>query len=91
MGNIERRYTVREGFEFERGEDGSVTVRVKVGSAQATHMVVIPLNEWASVIASMCARGEDGDTYQDAVDFHTVVDVPLRDVGLVRGRIPGEQ
>jgi hypothetical protein len=65
----------REGFYFSRATDGSVTIRVAEsahGDAPTLREITVPENEWASVLASVCARGESGETWQEAREFHGV-------------------
>lgn len=65
-------FHLRDGFYFQREHDGSVSIRV-CESAHAAAVVVrelnVPANEWASVLASTCARGESGETYEEATRF----------------------
>lgn len=68
-------FHLRDGFMFGRNEDGSVTVRVLKGGladGETVAEVTVPDNEWASVLASTCARGETGETYAEAMDFLAV-------------------
>lgn len=74
----------REGFYFNREDDGSVRIRVAVGSRDGNpyddstlREVTIAPNEWASVIASVSARGEKVSAdYHRALDFHQTTFVP---------------
>ena len=70
------------GLYFERQEDGSVVVEhwlhgaANAGRAdQATVNVLdrrwkMTAAEWASVVASVSAQGETGETHRQALDFH---------------------
>lgn len=66
----------RDGWYFSRLEDGSVQIRVEDSTAAnrefRTHM--IPPNEWASVIASVCGAGETAATFRAAERFHVIGD-----------------
>lgn len=57
-------YHARERLYFERGEMGQVLVKMP------DKTVILASNEWASVLASMCARGENAQTFEEADDFH---------------------
>jgi len=75
-------FHLRDGVHFERGTQGAVTIskRVPVMAERgipAGHQffitlwsLTVPENEWASVLASMSARGETADTWHEAVQFH---------------------
>lgn len=52
------------GASFQRAPDGSVRI------AQGSITTEIPPGIWASVQASMSARGETADTFQEALTFH---------------------
>jgi hypothetical protein len=68
-----------EGFTYERVSDsGDVRLRVRDhhGGEEVVREVTVPENEWASVVASVSAKGEDGDTYQAARDLHAGRIVP---------------
>jgi hypothetical protein len=75
-----------QGWYFRRGADGSVVVRHGNGPDQED--VTLDANTWASVIAHVCARGENAATFQDAQDFHMVEhQVEIGDLDLI-GRVP---
>ncbi len=77
-------FHANRGLYFQRREDGSVWVEKRVPlvgpiddhTASPLFAVVehwaMTADEWASVIASMSARGETTATFQDARDFHTI-------------------
>lgn len=75
-------FHARDGFFFERLGDGSVAISVEVpvrdamgkatGDRAMLHRIQLPENEWASVLASVCGKGEDGDTWAAARRFHAV-------------------
>jgi hypothetical protein len=70
------------GLCFERQPDGSVFVsHWLTGQANAGRADQAPVSvcdrlwsltpaEWASVVAAVCAEGEDGDTFKSALAFH---------------------
>lgn len=85
----------RDGWYFVRRDDGSVKIVV----TETTHADAPPLlthtitpNEWASIIAAVCARGENSESYRDALDFHTAIptsggqDAPGGPDGVIVGR-----
>lgn len=71
----------RDGLYFARTVTGDVIVTIEVpvhdgtgnfheGHRAVLHRIVLPQDEWASVLASVSARGETGETWQQARDFH---------------------
>jgi hypothetical protein len=62
-------FHVRDGWFFSRDDEstppGAVTVRVQDGPT-----FTLAPHEWASVVASVSAHGETGETYRAALDFH---------------------
>ena len=66
----------RSGFYFTREKDGSVRVRIAVGKLgefsewddSTLREIVLPPNEWASVVASVEAGGEGGESYRRALE-----------------------
>jgi hypothetical protein len=66
-------FHARDGFYFERTDDGGVRVRVaedaKVDSPTLRE-VTLDDSAWASVVAAVCARGETGPTWREARAFH---------------------
>lgn len=89
MSNI---FHWRDNWFFKRGADGTVIIR---HDSKETHRpdaeIFIPPNEWASIVASVCALGENADTYDLATRLHsgTQPQEPLRDL-LRRARFEGE-
>lgn len=75
-------FHANNGLYFERHADGSVTVSHWLrGAANAGRADQQPVNvldrewnltasEWASVIATVSARGESGETHTEALLFH---------------------
>lgn len=64
----------KDGWFWRRLDDGSVQIRKGAGfESDADHrtdlMLVVPPNEWASIVASVAAGGE-GPNYKAATDLH---------------------
>ncbi len=59
-------FHVKEGWFFERMEDG----KVRVYSPKPDIRLEMDPDTWASVLASMSARGDSAEAFQDAQDFH---------------------
>jgi hypothetical protein len=57
----------RDGWFFKRLPDGSVRVQHRAPDAGPSVDLLIPSNEWASIVASMSAEGETAESYQDAL------------------------
>jgi hypothetical protein len=69
----DRGFHWREGWYFRRFDDASVRVTKYANggaSRQVEHVMVIPPNEWASIVASVSAHGENGETHRGALAFH---------------------
>jgi len=67
-------FHAKNGLFFQRDEDGNVVVR-KVESDQlrgerVMFKATLDPNTWASVMASVCARGEGATTFEEAGQFH---------------------
>lgn len=65
----------KNGLFFERLQDGSVHILRTYDAryVRADNVVLditLSASEWASVVASVMARGETGDTYRLALDAH---------------------
>lgn len=70
----------RDGWHFGRNGDGSVTFEHRVYGTEKNELGElmytfdakgnIPAAEWASIVASMSALGEEGGRWQKALDFH---------------------
>lgn len=61
-------YHWRYGWMFKRDDDGSVEIwnhRLLGGNR-----LIIPPNEWASITASVSAKGETGEQFTAAETFH---------------------
>lgn len=65
----------RDGWYFERIKDGGVMVyRRREPEAPAEPVLAMPANEWASIVASLTARGETTETYYAALAFHNATE-----------------
>lgn len=63
------RYHARDGLYFERLPDGGVKVRMEpVNGAPAE--VELSADAWASVVATVSARGDTADTRNEARRYH---------------------
>ena len=61
----ETMHHTREGLYFGRNNDGAVTVRCEDST------VVLSSGEWASVVAYVSKRGENGTIHAEALAAHT--------------------
>jgi len=59
----------KNGLFFQRDDRGGVTVR-KVSGKRVVWVINLDSHEWASVMTSVCARGEDAIAFQRALEFH---------------------
>ncbi len=64
-------FHVSNGLYFRRTDDGSVEVGRGPGFDDVEVIQTIDPSSWASVVSSMCARGENHLTYTEALAFHT--------------------
>lgn len=70
----------QNGWYFERLDDGSVRIyhqdpvsKRTAGEgefAEYDTCIDIHMDSWASIVASVCARGETGETWREALQFH---------------------
>lgn len=64
----------RDGMYFQRQPDGTVSIAKTVTpSADESGLAWcfdVPAAEWASIVASVSAVGETGETYRAAEAFH---------------------
>ncbi len=56
------------GWYFKRVEDGQVKVRIN--NPAMCGMMTFDKDTWASIVASVSAEGENGDTFRQAEHFH---------------------
>lgn len=59
-------FHVRHGWFFSRTDDGGVEVKVPDAGA-----LTVDADTWASIVAAVCWEGENADTFQQALAFHT--------------------
>ncbi len=59
-------YHWRDGWYFRRFPNGNV----EVSNERYGRRLTIPPNEWASIIASVSAKGEIGEQFSAAETFH---------------------
>ena len=67
-------FHLKEGWYFERLSDGSVMVTKRKDAGLESPIVtriVVPPEEWASVVASVSAGGEGNGGWKQALDFHS--------------------
>ncbi len=67
-------FHAQDGWFFERLEDGSVAIHHNpdnVPNQSKSPVVTVSPNVWASIVASVSARGEEGGRYYDALKFHS--------------------
>ena len=74
--SVVHHYPVSGFVQDLKGLDGSVYHEGKLplvlGSAkQVMFTAVLTPESWASCMAAVCGRGEDGATWQEALAFHT--------------------
>lgn len=61
----------KNGLFFERDADGNVVIRkVAFVGNRVMSKVTLDENTWASAVASVCAKGEDANTFHKALNFH---------------------
>jgi hypothetical protein len=71
-------FHTHEGWYWRRRSDGSVAIVVTESAKDGAPIVrehYLEVGEWASVVASVSARGETGETFLEAKTFH---DAPSR-------------
>lgn len=75
MVNTDKGFHWKYGWYFKRLEDGSVVIskedeRVPSENQPAIPLATIDPDSWASIVASVCALGEDGRTHREASQLH---------------------
>ena len=58
-------FHTHDGWLFERTENGGVKM-----TASNVPVHELTAEAWTSIVAHVSARGEDGATYREALDFH---------------------
>jgi len=76
--NVGEGFHARDGWYFQRQDDGSVKISAAV--SRSTETLTIPPNEWASIVAAVSAQGETAETYQAALSAHGRVAEKASDV-----------
>lgn len=62
-------FHTHDGWYWNRTADGSVRIVVQPpGGGSYEH--VLTASEWASVVSHVSARGETGETWKAALEFH---------------------
>lgn len=61
----------RDGWHFKRQDDGSVRVNYIVGE-WLYQSLIIPENEWASIVCSVSSLGETGERWEQSRRFHGI-------------------
>lgn len=56
----------KNGWYFKRLSDATVGIR----NEDQNILLIIPANEWASIVCAVSALGETGERWNEAQDFH---------------------
>jgi hypothetical protein len=67
-------FHLKEGWFFERLSDGSVMVTKRKDAGMESPIItrmIVPPEEWASVVASVSAGNEFNGRWKAALDFHS--------------------
>lgn len=67
-------FHLKEGWFFERLSDGSVMVTKRKDAGLESPIIsriIVPPEEWASVVASVSAGNEFNGRWKQALDFHS--------------------
>ena len=70
MINVGDGFHAHDGWYFQRGDNGAVTV-TNVKHANCT--VTVDANTWASIVASVSVSGETSNTFYAALTLHAGV------------------
>jgi hypothetical protein len=68
-------FHLKDGFYFQRGPGSHVTIEIDLTGLvppgyERKRTIEVTAEEWASVLASVCLRGENGVTHAEALAFH---------------------
>lgn len=63
-------FHVSDGLYFRRTEEGDVEIGSGPDFDHVTVVQTIAPSSWASVVSSVCKRGEDHTTWTEALSFH---------------------
>lgn len=61
----------KDNWFFERREDGAVRIYHLDEHGIADEDIEIDADSWASIVASVSARGENAETFNEARQFHS--------------------
>lgn len=66
------RYHWRDGVYFQRQQtnEGEVEIEIPGGQDGETFHYFIPPAEWASIVAAVCAEGDNAERYAEALKLH---------------------
>lgn len=60
-------FHIQDGWQVERRPDGSVLLETRSPVRRA---IIIDPSSWASVVATVSAKGETSETYRAALEAH---------------------
>jgi len=64
-------FHAHDGWYFKRGEDGSVRILAPDSLGPGgSQRIDLDANTWASIVASVSAASENGETHRAALAFH---------------------
>ncbi len=65
-------YHIADGWKVERLGNGDVRIIAGTEHLAAGEHPIVAVNDsvWASIVASVSARGENGETHSQAMEFH---------------------
>jgi hypothetical protein len=79
MSAVSEGFHAKDGWFFRREDDGSVHISAPDSMGPGAHQVVtLDADTWASVVASVSARGETADRFAKARRFHDGIDYILQ-------------
>lgn len=71
MTKAQEGFHAKGGWFFRREDDGAVHITAPDSMGPGARQVVtLDANTWASVVASVSAAGETGDSWRQALAFH---------------------
>jgi hypothetical protein len=78
MTEVREGFHARDGWYFRREDDGSVHITAPDSMGPGAHQVVtLDPETWASVVASVSARGDNVNTFIAAHRFHEGSEQPF--------------
>lgn len=68
-------FYLSDGVSFQRGPGSGVTIEIDLSGSvppgyPTKKVIETDASGWASVLAAVCLRGEDGATHAEALAFH---------------------